>query len=129
MSNGGRHWQTLTRTGYKGGGKRTLATLTADASRPILLIGRLLIDRGFNVNLEYVLMFDSEHMAIGLKPSKKKGELAYKAAAKFNRNGNPSHSISAVQFCKTFGLRDRYTADECFRERDVWVLPLRKINV
>ena len=63
------NWERFTKLPFRRGGKKTIATLSGDAKRPILLIGALLREQGFDVTKQYELLFDPEIPAMGLRPS------------------------------------------------------------
>jgi hypothetical protein len=43
------NWQPFRKIPFRRGGRKTLATLSADVRRPTLLIGALLKEKGFDV--------------------------------------------------------------------------------
>jgi hypothetical protein len=122
-------WKTFKKVPFRRGGNKTLGTLSADARRPILLIGALLREQGFDVTKRYELLFDEDSVAIGLRESTAVN--AFKVGCQRNAaHSSKAYSIQAIGFCKYFGLNKRYTVRRVKQQNDgVWVLYLAEIDL
>lgn len=116
------NWEEFKKIPFRRGGRKTIATLTGDVRRPILLIGALLREQGFDVTRKYELLFDRDAMAVGLRPSTATN--AFKVGHQRNAaHTSDAYSIQAIGFCRRFGLTKRYTATRAEQETDgTWAL-------
>jgi hypothetical protein len=117
-SSGGPHWS--------GGGTKVLATLTADTKSPTLLIGRYLLEQGFDTTKRYVLLWDARTLELGLD-TPTKDEIGFKVTSTMSAKGtHVAYTIKLAGFCKKFGIRDRMKAIFATQMGETWILKMKK---
>lgn len=122
------NWIPFKHTPFRGGGRKTLATLTGDSRRPILLIGALLREQGFDVTKKYELFYDPDGPLLGLKEST--GTNAFKVSCQRNQTRtSKAYSMQFSGFVRKFKLTGtRYAATRATLEDGVWILALAKVH-
>jgi hypothetical protein len=100
------------------GKKGIVASLDGCRKDAKLRIGRLLVEKGFDLTLTYDLLFDAETRTIGLRPAA-------------NGSGRKVYDCSNLRyvylgtFCRHYGLDGRrYIVRECRLDNNIWQLPL-----
>jgi hypothetical protein len=99
--------------------KRTgvYASLNANVKNPMLTIGKLLRDNGFDSELRYALLFDRTTLSVGLRSSE--------IGRKITVGGSGSHFLPVRAFCQHFGLTKNYEVLGISKDEDIWVLKLQ----